>query len=189
MAGFGKSNSVIHRLAFANFADHDHVRRLAQCVFERHGPALSVAANFALRDNAVAMLVHELDGVLNGDDVAARVAITMITIAAIDVVLPLPVAPTKITKPRLAMMMSRRIGGSINSSKRGMVTLIVRITMPTWFCCMNALHRKRPVPGGLIAKLHSLVRSNSAACLSFMIERASVSVCNARIEVDCRSHL
>src|SRR6185437_13527290 len=33
--------------------------------------------------------------------------------------------------------------------------------------------RKRPMPLGLIAKLHSLVASNSAACLSVMIERAS----------------
>jgi hypothetical protein len=33
------------------------------------------------------------------------------------------------------------------------------------------------MPGGEMAKLHSLVRSNSAACLSFMIERASASVC------------
>jgi hypothetical protein len=32
------------------------------------------------------------------------------------------------------------------------------------------------MPGGEMAKLHSLVRSNSEACLSFMIERASDSV-------------
>jgi hypothetical protein len=41
----------------------------------------------------------------------------------------------------------------------------------------KALTRKRPMPGGEMAKLHSLVRSNSAICLSFMIERASASVC------------
>ena len=29
------------------------------------------------------------------------------------------------------------------------------------------------MPGGEIAKLHSFVRSNSEACLSFMIDRAS----------------
>jgi hypothetical protein len=32
------------------------------------------------------------------------------------------------------------------------------------------------MPAGEIAKLHSLVRSNSAACLSLMIERASAMV-------------
>ena len=33
------------------------------------------------------------------------------------------------------------------------------------------------MPCGEIAKLHSLVRSNSAACLSFITARASASVC------------
>src|SRR5437773_11023300 len=33
------------------------------------------------------------------------------------------------------------------------------------------------MPCGEIAKLHSLVRSNSAACLSFMMERHSAIVC------------
>ena len=37
--------------------------------------------------------------------------------------------------------------------------------------------RKRPMPGGLTAKLISLLFSNSDACLSFMIERASSIVC------------
>ncbi len=53
---------------------------------------------------------------------------------------------------------------------------MVRITMPTLPCWMKAFTRKRPTPGGEIAKLHSLVRSNSAACLSFMMDRASASV-------------
>jgi len=42
---------------------------------------------------------------------------------------------------------------------------------------MNAFTRKRPMPEGLMAKLHSFVRSNSAACLSFITERASATVC------------
>jgi UMF1 family MFS transporter len=33
------------------------------------------------------------------------------------------------------------------------------------------------MPAGLMAKLHSFFASNSAACLSFMIERASIEVC------------
>jgi len=50
---------------------------------------------------------------------------------------------------------------------------ITRNTMPTLPCCIKALTRKRPTPGGEMAKLHSLVRSNSATCLSFMTERVS----------------
>ena len=59
----------------------------------------------------------------------------------------------------------------------GRASGIVRITMPTRPCWMKALTRKRPMPGGEMAKLHSLVRSKSAICLSLMTERASVSVC------------
>ena len=33
------------------------------------------------------------------------------------------------------------------------------------------------MPAGAMAKLHSLRASNSAACLSFMIERTSMAVC------------
>jgi len=59
----------------------------------------------------------------------------------------------------------------------GSVAGMVRNTMPTWPCCTKALTRKRPTPCGLTAKLHSLVRSKSAACLSFITARASASVC------------
>ena len=58
----------------------------------------------------------------------------------------------------------------------GSVSGIVRITIPTCPCWMKALTRKRPMPEGEIAKLHSLVRSKSATCLSLMMARASVSV-------------
>jgi len=59
------------------------------------------------------------------------------------------------------------------------VSGIVRSTMPTLPCCTKAFTRKRPIPAGEIAKLHSLVRSNSATCLSLMIERVSAMVCVA----------
>ena len=59
----------------------------------------------------------------------------------------------------------------------GRVSGIVRSTMPTRPCWMKALARKRPMPAGDIAKLHSLVRSKSAIWRSLMMERASVSVC------------
>ena len=49
--------------------------------------------------------------------------------------------------------------------------------MPMRPCWTNALARKRPTPGGAIAKLHSFVDSNSEACLSFITLRTSSIVC------------
>src|SRR5215472_3366368 len=79
--------------------------------------------------------------------------------------------------PRLLMHTSLSTGGRLSSSKVGMTVLMVRIAMPTRPCCTKALTRKRPMPGGLIAKLHSLLDSNSAACLSFITLRVSSMVC------------
>ena len=87
--------------------------------------------------------------------------------------MPEPVAPTRITRPRFVITMSFRISGRPRSSIRGIVVLIVRSTSPTRPCCTNAFTRKRPMPGGLMAKLHSLLRSNSEAWRSFMMARAS----------------
>mmetsp|Transcript_18252 Transcript_18252/g.43883 ORF Transcript_18252/g.43883 Transcript_18252/m.43883 type:complete len:366 (+) Transcript_18252:478-1575(+) len=98
-------------------------------------------------------------------------------IAASEVLLPEPVAPTTMTRPRFCCTTSRSTGGRSRDWMVGSVDGMVRSTRPTWPCCRNALTRKRPMPCGEIAKLHSLVRSNSAACLSFMMARASCSVC------------
>src|SRR6185503_9679706 len=98
--------------------------------------------------------------------------------AASEVDLPEPVPPTRMTRPRLVITMSLRIGGSCISSMVGILALIVRTTQPIRPCCTNALTRKRPMPTGAIAKLHSLVESNSLVCLSFMIERTSTAACS-----------
>src|SRR5205823_2797846 len=90
---------------------------------------------------------------------------------------PAPVAPMNSMMPRLDMMMSRSTGGNPSSSNFGMSVVIVRSTIPMRPCWTNALTRKRPMPGGLIAKLHSFVDSNSAACLSFITLRTSSTVC------------
>src|SRR5689334_21519306 len=96
--------------------------------------------------------------------------------AASEVDLPEPVPPTKITSPRLVMATSLRTCGRFRSSNLGIVAVMVRSTMPTRPCWTKAFTRKRPTPEGEMAKLHSLVASNSAACLSVMIERASSCV-------------
>ena len=85
------------------------------------------------------------------------------TIAASEVDLPEPVAPTTMMMPRLAIASSLIRCGRFSSSVVGMWSAIVRNTMPTLPCCTNAETRKRPMPVGLIAKLHSLVFSNSVA--------------------------
>ena len=101
------------------------------------------------------------------------------TMAASVVVLPQPVAPTRITSPRLVMATSLRISGNFSSSMVGIFCGITRNTIPTLPICMKVLTRKRPIPGGATAKLHSLVASNSDICRSFMIERTSANVCAA----------
>ena len=92
--------------------------------------------------------------------------------------LPEPVAPTTITRPRLDITMSFRIGGNSSSSIVGIVELIWRMTQPVMPCCTKALTRKRPMPGGAIAKFASLVASNSRVWRSFMMERTSTALCS-----------
>ena len=79
--------------------------------------------------------------------------------------------------PRLDMITSFSTGGRPRASNVGMSVVIVRNTIPVRPCWTKALTRKRPMPGGLIAKLHSFVDSNSAACLSFITLRTSSIVC------------
>src|SRR5207248_1052578 len=95
------------------------------------------------------------------------------TMVASVVDLPEPVPPTTITRPRLLSTTSLRIGGRSSSSKVGILALISRMTQPTAACCTKALTRKRPMPGGAIAKLHSLVASNSRVCRSFITARSA----------------
>src|SRR4030095_13306909 len=85
--------------------------------------------------------------------------------------------------PRFDMMMSFSTGGSPRSSNLGISVMMVRSTMPTRDCWTKALTRKRPTPGGAIAKLHSFDDSNSDACLSFITLRTSSIVCCAESAV------
>ena len=56
VAGFGEGDGVVHRLAVADLAHQDHVRRLAQRVLQRRLPAVGVDADLALRDDAVLVI-------------------------------------------------------------------------------------------------------------------------------------
>ena len=68
---------MFHRLAVADLADQDHVGRLAQRVLQRHLPAQRVHADFAVRDDAAAVRMHELDRVLDRHDVTLAVLVAM----------------------------------------------------------------------------------------------------------------
>jgi hypothetical protein len=94
---------------------------------------------------------------------SSRSSLMMSIIAASEVDLPEPVAPTMITRPRLVMQTSFSTAGSPSSSNVGIFELIVRSTMPMLPCWTSALTRKRPIPPGEIANWHSFVASNSAA--------------------------
>ena len=78
MAGFGKGDGVIHGFAVADLADKNHVGRLAQGVFQRGHPAFGVDADFALGDDAVFVLVNELNRVFDGDDVVESVFVAVV---------------------------------------------------------------------------------------------------------------
>src|SRR5690606_34393076 len=77
VARLGELNAVLHRLAVANLADHDDVRGLAQRVLERIVPAVRVDADLAVRHDAAAVRMHVLYRVLDRDDVAAAVLVTV----------------------------------------------------------------------------------------------------------------
>ena len=63
---------MLDRLQVAHLADQDDVRVLAQGRVQRLGEAAGVDADLALVDQAVLARVHELDRVLDRDDVAVR---------------------------------------------------------------------------------------------------------------------
>jgi len=81
------------------------------------------------------------------------------------------------TRPRFTITTSFKTGGKPSLSKLGISVVMVLSTMPICCCCTKALTRKRPIPRGLIAKLHSLVASNDFDCLSFIMARTKVLVC------------
>jgi hypothetical protein len=78
VAGLGEGDGVLHRLAVADFAHQDHVGRLAQRVLQRRRPVVGVDADLALRDDAVLVRMHELDRVLDRDDVAVGVLVAVV---------------------------------------------------------------------------------------------------------------
>ena len=77
MPGFRERDRVLHRLSRAHLADHDHIGRLPQHIFQRDFERLGIDADFALRDDTAFVLMNIFDGVFDRDNVPFRVAIAM----------------------------------------------------------------------------------------------------------------
>ena len=73
VAGLRRVQRDLHRLGVAHLADQDDVGVLAQRRPQRLGEGRRVLADLALADHALVVLVHELDRVLDGDDVIVAV--------------------------------------------------------------------------------------------------------------------
>ena len=69
---------MLHGFPISNLADQDHVRRLAQGILQRDLVGLGIDADFALRHQAIAMVVYEFDRVLDGNDMTMRVTVAVI---------------------------------------------------------------------------------------------------------------
>ena len=69
VAGLGRGERGRDRLEVAHLADEDHVRVLAERGAQRLGEARRVGADLALVDDAALVAVHELDRILDREDV------------------------------------------------------------------------------------------------------------------------
>ena len=72
VAGLGRLDGDGDRLEIAQLADQDDVRVLAQRRAQRVLERVGVRVHLALVDQALLVLVHELDRILDRDDVILR---------------------------------------------------------------------------------------------------------------------
>jgi hypothetical protein len=100
VAGFGRGQRQADGLEVAHFADQDDVGIFAQRRAQRLAEAQRVAVHFALVDQAALAFVHELDRILDGQDVVRLVVVDVVDHAASVVDLPEPVGPVTSTMPR-----------------------------------------------------------------------------------------
>jgi hypothetical protein len=126
-------------------------------------PVVGIDPDFALGDDAVLVLVHVLDRVFDGDDVAVGVLVAVIDQRGQRGRLAGTGAADEDDQAALGHRQILEHRRQPSSSSVGMLMLMVRQTTPTRPCWTSALTRKRPMPAGEMAKLHSLVASNSAA--------------------------
>ena len=78
VARLGRGERGRDRLEVAHLADEDHVRVLAQRRAQALGEADRVDADLALVDDAALVPVHELDRILDREDVVGAVAVDLV---------------------------------------------------------------------------------------------------------------
>ena len=77
MTRFGELDTVLHGLFVSNLTDQDYIRSLTQRVFKRRVPGLRVDANLALGNYTAFMRVNVLNGILDRNNMATRVFVSM----------------------------------------------------------------------------------------------------------------
>src|SRR5690242_12993895 len=104
VARFGEADRGVHGVGVADFADQDHVRRLAHRVLQRLVVAVGVEAHFALVDDGFLVPVQEFDRISTVRMWPAELVLRWSIIEASVVDLPEPVAPTTRISPRGSMI-------------------------------------------------------------------------------------
>ncbi len=77
MARFSKSNGVFHRLFGAHLTNHNDIGSLAEHVLKCHLETNSINADFALSNHATGMRVYKFNRVLNADDMAMTIVVSV----------------------------------------------------------------------------------------------------------------
>ena len=70
VTGLGEGDRGFHRLGVTDFSDQNDIRRLSKRVLQRILEGQGVESDFSLRDDRLLMLMNELDGIFDGDDMA-----------------------------------------------------------------------------------------------------------------------
>jgi len=78
VAGFSKGEGRLHGARGADLADHDDVRRLSQGIRQRDLVGFSIQPHLALGYQAALVLMHILDRVFHGNDMAVAVGVAVI---------------------------------------------------------------------------------------------------------------
>ena len=148
VAGLRRVQRRLDGLDVAHLADQDDVGVLAQGGAQGLREARRVLADLALADHALLVLVHELDRVLDRDDmVVARCGSCSRSWRRAWWTCREPVMPVTRIRPRRSMASRSSTLGRCSSSKAGMRSGMWRNTAAHLALARKTLTRKRPTPG------------------------------------------